>query len=338
MKKIVALVSAWACILALAGCGADGRRPGENGNSDGYRGVGQAGDSAGLAVSSGVDDGCLGQNAGSAGLMEEGSGADGNGSGQDGASADGRDGEVAILKLRIVDGADSGSLMLAGESGGSVYSLSVKNGAIPIYLDGEPADSSALEDGMMIEVSFNGNVMETFPGQLGQVYGIYSYSRGTKQNPGGGYYDLCGLYLQVLEDLWDRDAGLNGGISYISVDMSDAPGGLTDGEKEAVAWIFGSRHGAEPLAMSYEDLAEQGYLTEVESAGDFKMYQWEDGILFTITSSQGEAGGTYSLPTLKFNAEKWRGPLGAYFLLDCFAVWPEMGTWDGYEIGGEAIS
>lgn len=338
MKKIAAFVSVWMCVFALAGCGADGQSSAEEGNSGGNMGIGQ--DDGSMEVSDGSSAG--GGSIGCGGDFAASSG-DGDGDAIDSichlpASADDRDGEAVILRLRIVDGAESGSLMLAGESSGSVYSLSVKNNEVPIYLDGEPADSSALEDGMMIEVCFNGSIMETFPAQLGQVYGIYSYSLGTEQNPGGGYYDLCGLYLQVLEDLWDRDEGLNDGINYISVDLSDAPGGLTDGEKEAVAWIFGSRHQADPLAMSYEELAQQGYLTEVEGAGGSKIYHWEDGILFKITSGEWEDGENYSLPVVKFSAEKWRGPLGAYYFFDCHTVWPEMGTWSGYEIGGEAIS
>ena len=52
-----------------------------------------------------------------------------------------------------------------------------------------------------------------------------------------------------------------------------------------MAWIFASRHQAQSLALSYEELAEMGYLTEVELGQDskHKLYQWEDGILFSIT-------------------------------------------------------
>ena len=44
------------------------------------------------------------------------------------------------------------------------------------------------------------------------------------------------------------------------------------------------------------------------------------------------------LPVLFFDAEKWRSSLGAYCFYDCSAVWPEMGTWSGYQIGSEMIS
>ena len=60
------------------------------------------------------------------------------------------DEEPTILTCRIVDGAETGELLLAelGEGlygGTGVYRLSL--GDIPVLLDGEAADASALEDG-----------------------------------------------------------------------------------------------------------------------------------------------------------------------------------------------
>lgn len=46
----------------------------------------------------------------------------------------------------------------------------------------------------------------------------------------------------------------------------------------------------------------------------------------------------FSLPVLLFEAQKWRSPLGAYWFTDCMAVWPEMGSWESYSVGGEMIS
>ena len=191
---------------------------------------------------------------------------------------------------------------------------------------------------MVVDITFDGNVMETFPAQFGQVYSISAYGPGTEENPAGGYYDLCGLYLQVLNDLWDRDSGLNDGISMVSVDLSQAPGDLTQGEKTAVAWIFASQHNVEMLTMSYEELAEEGYLSEVSSDSDHKLYQWEDGVLFSITPVGQKEDQGYSLPVIQFDAGKWRSPRGAYFFSNCSALWPEMGAWSSYNIGNEAIS
>lgn len=120
-----------------------------------------------------------------------------------------------VISLRIVDGAGEGTLILAGEGENEVYSLSVAD--IPVYLDGKKADADVLEDGMKAEISYGGDVLETFPAMLGNVSAIHVYSLGTARNPGGSTYDLAGLYLKVLRDLWNTDKGLNDNCTYISI-------------------------------------------------------------------------------------------------------------------------
>lgn len=256
------------------------------------------------------------------------------------------DGEPAVIFCRVVDGAENGELLLAELDGGTgVYRLSISD--IPVTLDGEEADASALEDGMPIEVSFNGQILETFPAQLGEVYGIAAHSIGAWRNPGGTCYDLCGLYLQVLDDLWQKDPALNEDIAVAGLDLSRAPGGLTDSEKAALAWRFGEMHGVEVVTGTFEELEEQGYFTSYpistpapEEGQDFSHMwnQWEDGCLFSITPNEDHEGESYSLPVVFFNAEKWRTPLAAYGFYGCFAGWGQMSTWNGYSVGAEMIS
>lgn len=255
------------------------------------------------------------------------------------------DEEPTVLTCRVVDGAEDGNLLLAeldeGLYGGTgVYRLNVKD--VPVTLDGEAAEPSVLEDGMAVDVAFNGTVLESFPAQLGEVYSVSAWSRGRGRNGGGTMFDLCGLYLQVLDDLWKKDPALNGDVSQIALDLSQAPGELTEGEKLALVHRFGELHGVVAFAATFEELKEQGYLTS-EPLGNgapegTAFVRWEDGCLFSITPSEDHEGESYSLPTLFFNAEKWRSSLGAYGFYDCSAVWPESGTWSGYETGGEIIS
>lgn len=74
-----------------------------------------------------------------------------------------------------------------------------------VLLDSELADSTTLEDGMVIRVTWqDGSILETYPAQLSGVRSIEAWSLGSEQNPGGSYYDLCGFYLKVLDDLWQR--------------------------------------------------------------------------------------------------------------------------------------
>ena len=268
-----------------------------------------------------------------------------------------RDETPVYLSCRIVDGAEEGTLLLAAldapltadredmADGRLVCRLPV--GDIPVYVDGQIADSAVLEDGMPVEVAFNGDIMESFPARLGEVYSLSAYSLGQRQNPGGTLYDLCGLYLQVLDDLWTVDPGLNSGISLAGVDLSQAPGGLLQSEKDALIWRFGELHGVETVSGTFEELRDQGYFassgvsTPAPEEGEEPpaiWYQWEDGCLFTISANDGHEDEVYSLPALFFNAEKWRSPLGAYIYYDCSCVWPEFGGWTGYTVGSEMIS
>ena len=255
------------------------------------------------------------------------------------------DEEPTVLTCRVVDGAEDGNLLLAeldeGLYGGTgVYRLNVKD--VPVTLDGEAAEPSVLEDGMAVDVAFNGHVLESFPAQLGEVYSVSAWSRGRGRNGGGTMFDLCGLYLQVLDDLWQKDPGLNEDVSQIALDLSQAPGELTEGEKLALVHRFGELHGVEAFAATFEELKEQGYLTS-EPLGDgapegAAFVRWEDGCLFSITPSEDHEEESYSLPTLFFNAEKWRSSLGAYGFYDCSAGWGQVSTWNGYQIGSEMIS
>lgn len=243
--------------------------------------------------------------------------------------------ERSTLHALIVDGAETGKLVLADRNGAGVYLLDAAK--VSVTLDGKAADASALEDGMVVEIVYEGYLLMTMPAELtGAAISVAAWSLGTEQNPGGTAYDLCGLYLQVLNDLWDKDAGLNDGAEVVSVDLSAAPGGLSESEKYAVAWIFAQSHGVQALTLTYDELIESGSLTAVpETTG---LYQWDNGVLFRIRAAEGTENETYSLPVVKFNADKWRSPLGAYMLCDCSAVWPEMGTWSGYTVGAEAIA
>lgn len=261
----------------------------------------------------------------------------------------------AYLTCRIVDGAEEGVLLLAAldaplhggheglNDGQSVYRLPLQEG-VAVYLDGEAASAGDLRDGMPLEVSFNGNILETFPAQLGEAYEVRGFSAGTRQCPGGSLYDLCGLYLQALDDLWHKDSALNDGITLAGLDLSQAPGGLLESEKAALAWRFGELHGVEVVTGTFEELAEGGYFTDAGAGTSAPeqfgrpQYQWPDGCLFSITPNEEHAGEIHSLPVLYFNVEKWKAPLAAYCFYDCSAVWPEAGSWSGYQVGGEMIS
>ena len=224
------------------------------------------------------------------------------------------------LSLRIVDGAGTGIFTLAGEDASAVYTASADE--LTVYLDGSLASPADLRNGMTLTVEPGYELLETWPAQFA---GATVYADSAEKD---GYGDLCGLYLTVLEDLWTDDSALNENITYISVDLTDAPGALTDGEIAAVAWLFSGRHNAQPLTFGFEALKENGFVNEAE------LY-WPDGALFSIKASDH---AKQSAKKITFDAEKWRSGTGAIFFTDCTAKRGKDAAWDGYKPGGYAIS
>ena len=152
---------------------------------------------------------------------------------------------------------NDGSLLLAGTDGDpNIYILTLEDAANPAA-------------GTLVEVTYDGTILETWPAQLGGVTAVKTAE--------DGFDDRCALYLQVLEDLWEVDSGLNGELTYIGVDLSETS--LSESERSAVAWAFAGRHGGELVTGTWEELADQGYI-------DRENLYWEDGILFTITEKE----------------------------------------------------
>lgn len=230
------------------------------------------------------------------------------------------------------------NLLLAKTDGNSadVYTLSLRD--VELTLDGNAFDRNepgAYQDlpgktltGALVEVACD-LVLETYPGQLGEVTAVNIRS--------DGFDDRCALYLRVLNDLWAVDEGLNSDITMLSVDLSQT--GLSDSEQAAVAWAFGGEHGiSQVLSLNYEQLAAEGYLTGADPDSD-GIPCWEDGCLFTITEQEtgdNELNGARN--TVTFDAQKWRSALGAYFFTDCTASRDAQGHWGDYTVGAAAIS
>lgn len=263
------------------------------------------------------------------------------------AEPTGGEGTDITTICRIVDGAESGELLLAERDGGGIYRLNAADVG-QITITGGSVEE--MENGMMVQVVHDGTVLETWPAQFANVKALYP---AVKDEEDGAYDfdDRCALYLQVLEDLWTVDPGLNSGsLTYIGVDLSQTS--LTESERAAVAWAFAGKHGAELVEGTYDELVEQGFITGEPLGGDApegaKFWQWTDGCLFSIEESDEPV--VFSLPNIapgtevpaydavRFNAEKWRSGLGAYYFTDCTAVRGADGHWGGYTVGSEAIS
>ena len=160
----------------------------------------------------------------------------------------------------------------------------------------------------------------------------------------GGFDNRATLYLDVLEDLWEVDSGLNSSVEIIGMDLTQTS--LSPAEQAAVGWIFAGKHGAEVVDGTVDELVEQGWITatplSISGSGldlnepQHFFYEWKNGCHFSITEQPLE--GTYSLTPVTFDAMKWRSSLGAYIFCDCTAVQSALGEWSDYHIGSEAIS
>lgn len=246
-------------------------------------------------------------------------------------------GEPAGETFRIVREEKDG-LLLARVGGGpaDVYTLSLPDTGVT--LDGEAFDREeprayqalpgSTLTGALAEITY-GTVLETYPGQLGGVTAVNIRS--------DGFDDRCALYLRVLDDLWNVDGGLNGGVTSVSVDLSQTS--LSESEQAAVAWTFAGEHGiSQVLSLNYEQLAAEGYLTGADPDSD-GIPCWEDGCLFTITEQEtGDNELNGARDTVTFDAQKWRSALGAYFFCDCTASQDIDGRWGDYTVGSQAIS
>ena len=213
------------------------------------------------------------------------------------------------LRCRVVS-FNENNVLLAGEDAENpdIYTLDTE----------ERTDDVQLAAGDLVEITY-GSVAETYPARFAEVRSVTVLE--------DEFDDRCALYLRVLSDLWDKDAGLNGsGVEYVSVDLSATS--LSPAERSAAAWCFAQSHGAAPLEFSYEQLCAEGYVSGL--AGEDAFPAWENGVLFTITETDAPA---------VFNANKWRTVLGAYGFSKCVAVQNNDGAWGDYRInGGEWIS
>ena len=138
--------------------------------------------------------------------------------------------------------------------------------------------------------------------------------------------DVCELYLQVLEDLWDVDTGLNSGITQIGIDLSELSH-LTQEEKDAVMSGFASKLDLPYTAGTWEELCEKGLIDKDD------LY-WEDGLFFSIKTNEE---GRSDMKHTAFDAQKWRSGLGAYYFSQCTAQRNADGKWS-YTVGQHAIA
>lgn len=215
----------------------------------------------------------------------------------------------AVFTGKIVQRTED-TLLLAGtgETADGLYTVSVKDAAITDR-EGRSVDAEVLQSGVPVEIPFSGQVMESWPAQLGQI---------RKVRVAGPADDRVGLYRQVIDDLYRDDPGLNEGISLLAIDLAGASD-LSGGEKQAVIYLSRDRYGLDTRLATFDELCQEGLINREE-------LRFDTGLLFTISDVEE------SEQELRFTAEKWRSGTGALIYSNCAAVCRD-GQWT-YSAGG----
>lgn len=182
-----------------------------------------------------------------------------------------------------------------------------------IGVSGGKLKSDALKEGMLVDILYDGVVMDSYPMQIGNMKSIRVREEGD---------DLAGFYMSVIDDLYKTDPGLNGGIERIAFDFSGVSN-LTETEKTALVYRLGSFYAIEAIRGTHDELVEQGYI-------DNENLSFETGILFIIELSNVESD------RFNFNIRKWRSGDGAYYFQNCTAK-KTNGSWK-YTVGSHMIS
>ena len=123
-----------------------------------------------------------------------------NGGDEPTGNNDNLEGEVYHGKIVAVDG-DMVMLVNADAAANSADIL--RNSLAGLALtdsESNPMELAALAPGMLVDIAFSGQIMETYPAQLDNPTAVKVV---------GQEADLVGFYLGVLNDLYDIDPGLN---------------------------------------------------------------------------------------------------------------------------------
>ncbi len=210
--------------------------------------------------------------------------------------------EETTLRVKIIEVNDRS--LLVAEEGGDLYTVGTENAEI--------TTSVLLKPGMTVEISYGGDVAESYPMQLTGATRISSVADGG---------DLVGLYLQIAEDLWrDAEGGLTFDIDTVAFNLSEAQN-LSRGEKNALLYLASGKFGYETVEGTIDELREQGYIEDM---------WFPHGVLFNFYNM------TFEGDSFAFAAQIWRSGEGAIIYGECKASLTN-GIWS-YEPGGWAIS
>lgn len=206
------------------------------------------------------------------------------------------------------------SLLVASDDAGAQQLTSVGIDKATIAAeDGSKESAEALEAGMIIKITYDGSIAETYPAQIAaDTIEVQSIGE-----------DLVTLYTNVIREIYKTDDGLNSGIEMIAFDLSGVKN-ITESEKAALMYQIGGEYGYMTISGTFDELASEGYINK-------EQLSFDKGILITITQNNSDNADSFT-----FSTKKWRGGDGAVFFDNCKAE-KKNGNWQ-YTLGGFAIS
>ena len=219
---------------------------------------------------------------------------------------------AAVMTCRVM-AEEEGSLLLAKADGGKadVFTASCREAEVRFE---DPARTE-IQEGDLVEIIFGGDIMETYPAQLGNVQEVWVWAE--------GFDDTANLCLEVFEDLAEEDAALAHGAKIIGLDLSQTA--LSPAEQSAVALLLEWDTGLTVVQGTMEELGDQGYI-------DMENLYWEEGYFLSVTEEERTD------TSLTFSAQLWKSGLGALFYADCTTTRTPNGPWSDYTIGAVAVA
>ena len=219
---------------------------------------------------------------------------------------------AATMTCRVMEEED-GTLLLAQVDGGKadIFTASCREADVRF----QDSTRTEIQAGDLVVIGFDGDIMETYPAQLGEVQAVWVQAQ--------GFDDTVALCLEVFGDLAEEDAALAHGAQMIGLDLSQTA--LSPAEQSAVTLLLEWDTGLTVVQGTMEELGDQGYI-------DMENLYWEDGYFLSFTETERTD------TSLTFSAQLWKSGLGALFYADCTTARTPNGPWSDYTIGAVAVA
>lgn len=169
--------------------------------------------------------------------------------------------------------------------------------------DGSEIALKDLKPGDIIEITYNGVILESYPAQItASAIEVVDHNI------------LIDGYLALIDDIYQEDSALNADIEMISLDTTGWID-VTDIEKEIIFTKMKEIYGVDIIQGTFDELAEQGII-------DKENLLYPKGVHITISDMKYNA----KKETITCSLEKWRSGLGAIGSNDVTAKYKD-GVW-----------